>query len=377
MSLDAQTIKENLTMEDVIKIVTKLGSDYPKHTNDEDVIIFNTVCHNKRDGSYKLYYMDSRKLFTCFTQCGESMDIYELIKRNKALYDIQMSFYETVEFVANLTGMHFRKRRKGFGSGGFIVDDWNFINGYNVRNTQEVNYKPLPIGLLDCFDAIYHQSWIDDGISIEVMKENNIKYNTLEHQIVIPHYHGITNDLIGIRCRNLVEETVERGNKYMPVYLQGVDFAHSLSGNLYGLNRNRETIKRLRKAMIVESEKAVMQCETMYGESSNFTVATCSSNVTNMHRDLLLDCGIDEVILGFDKDFSIDSMDYKRKMKSICRLAKKFISYVRVYVLEDMNDLLELNDSPTDKGKEVLEELMKNKVGLTMDMIDEILEEEC
>ena len=377
MSLDAQTIKENLTLDDIIKIVMKLGSSYPKYTNDEDVVIFNTVCHNKRDGSHKMYYMDSRHSFTCFTQCGESMDIFELIKRNKALYGIVMSFYETVEFVANLTGMHLRKRRKGFGTSGFLVNDWDFINGYNVRDTQETVYQPIPIGYLDCFDSIYHQSWIDDGISVEVMKANNIKYNTIDHQIIIPHYHGLSGDLIGIRGRNLIEKVIEKGNKYMPVYLQGEDFAHSLSGNLYGLNRNKETIQKLRKAMIVESEKAVMQCETMYGDN-NFTVATCSSNITNMHRDLLLDCGIDEVIFGFDKDFPIDSEDYKRKMKSICRLAKKFISYVRVYILEDSEDLLDLKDSPTDRGKEVLEELMRNKVGLTMDMIEDILEEgEC
>ena len=374
MSLDAKKIKDSLTIDDVIKIVMKLGSEYPKHTNDEDVIIFNTVCHNKRDGKYKLYYMDSRKSFNCFTQCSDSFDIYELIKRNKSLYGIDMNFHEIVQYVADITGLHYRKRRIGFGVTGFLVKDWDFINGYSVRDTQQTIYQDIPKSLLNCFDEVYHQDWIDDGISIEVMKNNNIRYCVKDHQIIIPHYYGLDGRLIGIRCRNLVEETVEKGSKYMPVYLQGMEFAHSLSGNLYGLYKNKETIKKLRKAMIVESEKGVLQCETMYGEN-NFTVATCSSNITNIHRDLLLDCGIEEVILGFDKDFEIDSEDYRRKMKSICRLAKKFLPYVRVYILEDSEGLLELKDSPTDKGKEVLENLMKNKIGLTMSLVDAIIKE--
>ena len=376
MYLDANEIKEVLTIEDITKIVVSLGSNYPKPTNNTDVIIFNTVCHNKKDGSYKLYYLNDKKYFTCFTQCSDSFDIYELIKRNKSLYGIDMDFYETVKYVANITGLQVRRRRRvGFGRSSFLIDDWDFINGYDVKDTQQVDYIPIPESYLDCYDNIYHQSWIDDGISIQTMKRNNIKYCVKDHQIIIPHYHGVTGDLIGIRCRNLMPEPLAEKKKYMPVYLQGKDFSHALSGNLYGLYKNRETIKRLRKVMIVESEKGVMQCETIYG-NNNFTVATCSSNITNIQRDLLLDCDIDEVILAPDKDFPINSKDYAKKMKTICKLAKKFTPYVRVYVIEDSDDLLELKDSPTDKGQEILEQLMKNKVGLTMDMINSILKGE-
>ncbi len=110
-------------------------------------------------------------------------------------------------------------RRIGFGVTGFLVKDWDFINGYSVRDTQQTIYQDIPKSLLNCFDEVYHQDWIDDGISIEVMKNNNIKYCVKDHQIIIPHYYGLDGRLIGIRCRNLVEETVEKGSKYMPVYL--------------------------------------------------------------------------------------------------------------------------------------------------------------
>ena len=123
MYLDANEIKEALTIEDITKIVVSLGSNYPKLTNNTDVIIFNTVCHNKKDGNYKLYYLNDKKHFTCFTQCSDSFDIYELIRRNKSLYGIDMDFYETVKYVASITGLQIRrKRRVGFGRSSFLIE---------------------------------------------------------------------------------------------------------------------------------------------------------------------------------------------------------------------------------------------------------------
>lgn len=375
MRLDKDKIKSNLTEDDVIEILESLGAQNHRYDINNN-LIFNTVCHNIRNGNEKLYYYPEGKSFHCYTDCGDSFDIFDLVRRNKGLHGEDLSFYGAVKYVADITGYYVSsKRQKGFGKRDFLIDDWDFIDGYDIRETQKVEYQAVSTGYLKCFDDLYHQDWVDDGISVEVMKMNNIKYNTLEHQIVIPHYHGRTDELIGIRGRNLMPEPLGRGQKYMPIYIQGNSFAHSLGGNLYGLSRNRETISTLRKVMIVESEKGVLQCETMYGDS-NFTVATCSSNISNVQRDMLLECDIDEVILGFDKDFPIDSEEYEQKMKTICKLAQKFAPYVKVYVIEDVYDLLEIHDSPTDKGKEVLEALMKDKIELTMDMIDDIIKGE-
>lgn len=356
--------------------MTNLGSNYPKYTNDEDIIMFNTICHNKTGGKYKLSYIISAGIFTCFTECADSFDIYEVVRKNKALYGIEMSFYESVNFVAEITGHYIgKKRRVGFSKPKYMVDDWDFIEGYDIKQTQATIYPPINKNYLDCYDNIYHQSWIEDGISISTMKDYNIKYCVKDHQIIIPHYHSITGELIGIRGRNLLPDPLEEGKKYMPVYLQDKVFNHPLGGNLYGMYHNRKAIKRLKKVMIVESEKGVMQADTMYG-NSNFTVAACSSNITNMQRDLIIDSDINELILGFDKDFPLDSPEYEKKMKKICKLAQKFVPYMRVYVLEDNEGLLNLKESPTDKGQEVLEQLMKNKIEITVDIIRDILKGE-
>lgn len=353
--------------------MTDLGSNYPKQTNNDDSLRFNTVCHHKKGGRQNLSYMQSTHIFTCFSDCSESFDIYEVVRRNKRLHGLKMGFYEAVKYVAEITGNYIgRQRQVGFGRPSFMIDDWDFIDGYDIRETQATIYEPINENYLDCYDKIYHQSWLDDGISKGTMNRFGIKYNVVDHQIIIPHYHSVTGELIGIRGRNLLAEPLSEGKKYMPIYLQDKAFNHPLGGNLYGMYCNRHAIRRLRKVMIVESEKGVMQSHTMYGDN-NFTVATCSSNITNMQRDLIIDVDVDELILALDKDFPLDSLEYERKMKSICRLAQKFVPYMRVYVLEDQDDLLELHDSPTDKGQDVLEELMKNKIELTIDIIDDIL----
>ncbi|MFE4303328.1 hypothetical protein ACFRI5_14860, partial [Bacillus velezensis] len=57
---------------------------------------------------------------------------------------------------------------------------------------------------------------------------------------------------------------------------------------------------------------------------------------------------------------------YQRKLleyqKKILKLAAKFTPYVRVYVLWDFENMLDYKDSPADKGKDVLEELMRRKI---------------
>jgi hypothetical protein len=88
----------------------------------------------------------------------------------------------------------------------------------------------------------------------------------------------------------------------------------------------------------------------------------------------LLNLGVEEVILGFDKDFDPLECDNERHplypqylnyMERITKMAEKFTSYCRTYVLWDNMGLLRPKDSPLDRGKETLEILMKNKVEVT------------
>ena len=73
------------------------------------------------------------------------------------------------------------------------------------------------------------------------MEKFNIRYSISQNKIIIPHYN-INGKLIGIRGRALNQEEIEAGCKYMPVKIEGKFYAHPLSLNLYGLDRNRQDI---------------------------------------------------------------------------------------------------------------------------------------
>ena len=75
-------IKEELTLNDIIKIIEHFVPDL-NYEERQDYLVLPTICHNlnQEDGSKKLYYYDNTHLFHCYTQCDESFDIYELVKK--------------------------------------------------------------------------------------------------------------------------------------------------------------------------------------------------------------------------------------------------------------------------------------------------------
>lgn len=115
--------------------------------------------------------------------------------------------------------------------------------------------------------------------------------------------------------------------------------------------------------MLVEAEKSVLQTDTMFGDK-NFTVALCGSNLTDYQKGIILMLGVREVIVALDKQYeTLDSDECKKWAKHIKdKIIDKLSAYVVVTVIWDTSNLLGYKDSPTDKGKETLLELMDNKI---------------
>ena len=61
---------------------------------------------------------------------------------------------------------------------------------------------------------------------------------------------------------------------------------------------------------------------------------------------------------------------YFEKLKKICKMLN---SYVTVNIIIDYDNLLEMKDSPLDKGKQVFETLYRNRV--TIDDVDKDFKE--
>jgi hypothetical protein len=347
--LDAGQLKESLTLNDMIDLLHDLGAD-PSHPKNNEVNC-RTICHH---GNKKklVYYHDSRS-FTCFTDnCGRGFDIYVLIER---IHNID--FTSAFRYVAGKFGVD--TSGESFITGDKV--DTSFIKKFNkVEEKYEIN--DIPKTLLNNYYDLQHKDWINDGISIRSMKKFNILYSIWENKIIIPHF-DVDNRLLGIRGRALNQSEVDEGRKYMPVYLKGSVRKHLTGANIYGVNRTKEDIKRHKTIVLFESEKSVMQLDTMFPDRS-IGGAISGSYLNPYQVKILHDLGVENVVIGTDKEFeevgSIEELFYKKKIKS--GFIDKLLPYFRVSILWDQQNLLELKDAPTDKGKETFLKLWENRI---------------
>ena len=90
----------------------------------------------------------------------------------------------------------------------------------------------------------------------------------------------------------------------------------------------------------------------------------CGSALSQTQINLLLGLGVEEIILAFDKENDNDpaseqTLKYESKL---LRLVQPYASLFDMYVVFDYDNLLELKDSPIDKGKEIFEQLLSKKI---------------
>ncbi len=359
MPLDKDRIKEALTNDDIKLIMNDLGSKSPLYGNQ-----YQTVCHGGE--KHKLYYYENSCEFHCYTDCSENMDIYEVVQRACSQKGKPISFPEAIKYVAKKTNKYIYVSGNAGNKSSHMVNDWDWLNRLQKKERVSSEIQPVNEQVLDVFIHKPHELWLDE-ISYETLMKFEVCYYCRENRIITPH-RNIKNELIGITGRALNQEDIDNGKKYMPITVENKLYSFPTIFNLYGLHKTKHAIKRLKKAAIFESQKSVMKCEDFYGDD-NFSVATCSSNISNYHRDLLLDLGVEEVFICSDKfrDKKEDEteenyiLQLENYQEHILKLAKKFSPYTRVYILWDFEGLLGAKDSPADRGQQVLEELMKNK----------------
>lgn len=365
MRIDATELKESLSIDDITKLLNKLGSSYISHNANKGELITNTICHNHSDGSHKLFYYEDSHSFHCYTDCSCNYDIFSLIEKRFKLLNKEISFTETVKYVAIQTGKE--TNQATFGSS-FIIPNEPTVNDelkwmQRVSRKKKVEFsEPITHSekILDVFSNIHHPEFLKDNISSEAMSKFKIMYYNRTNRIVIPHFHPVSGELIGIRGRALNEWEIE-STKYLPVTIQDTMYNFSSYAQLYGFYQNKKTIQKMRKAILFESEKSILQCESYYS-GNNFSVGMMGRNISDYQVRLLLSLGIEEIIIATDKMHREgNEREKEREIEYLLRLGRKFSPYIRTYVLFDENNLLEYKTSPSDHGQELLETLMKNK----------------
>ena len=109
--MDYREVINGLQDQNIINLMTSLGADRYKET--EDAIIFPTICHNvdSTEASMKLYYYKDSKLFYCYTCCG-AQSIFKFLEHYYEARSVEYDWYNDIYLpVLNCTP---RKNLEGF-----------------------------------------------------------------------------------------------------------------------------------------------------------------------------------------------------------------------------------------------------------------------
>lgn len=267
---------------------------------------------------------------------GSQGNLFTLVMETK-----HYSFPESLKFVASKLNLYVSNVHVKLPFGGF--------------------YKDLCVDTLDtvCKLSTYSEkklpdakslSWkfLKDGVSLQVQQQLGIRYSHDDNAVLIPIY-DIDHELVGCKARNNDPDVdmAHRWFMYMP---------YKKSGVVYGLDVNYKSIITHQRGVIFEAEKSVMQ-----GLSFDFHLgmAIGGHNLSKQQVLLIQSLNINEIIVAFDQGLNEEEVKYETKKLLIT--TKHFSN--KVYYIYDREGKYMPKDSkfsPSDQGKEVFINLLKN-----------------
>ena len=235
-----------------------------------------------------------------------------------------------------------------------LSDNWKpaakkslFGGVYNgiIHKTVE-RQKVYDESVLEGYLHLPNERFRRDKIDLNTQIGWKIGYDVNTDRIIIPIRNEF-GQLIGIKGRRNYKTEDECDPKYL--YL----IPCRMSNTLYGYSENYSGMYG-KTVLVFESEKSVLQCSS-YGY--NNAVALGSNNLSEHQAKLLLQLNPKHVIFMLDSNLPLENT--KRNidtLRSVCAMRNLQISYF------DWEDCLDLGDkcSPSDEGKEVLEDILKN-----------------
>jgi len=114
---------------------------------------------------------------------------------------------------------------------------------------------------------------------------------------------------------------------------------------------------------VFEGEKSSLLYGSYFGIDNDISVAACGSNLINYQVELLLSLGVQEIIIGFDRQYQeIGDEEWKKWTDKLYHIHDKYGSLVQISYLFDKEHILKYKSSPIDQGPEIFIELFKNRI---------------
>lgn len=198
--------------------------------------------------------------------------------------------------------------------------------------------------LPDSYMEIYEEDesklreWTKEGMSLEILKEYEVKYDPFSDRLVYPirNYKG---QIVNVCGRTLDKNFKEKKlRKYTYFKKWGGEM-----NVLFGASENAEEIKKQKEVIIFEGAKSVFIAAT-WGYRN--CCALLTSHLSDGQFNYLIRLGA-RVVFALDEDIDIT------KDKNIQRLKR----YVPVEYVRNFPKILEPKMAPVDKGKKIWDKL--------------------
>lgn len=350
--IDIQSLKSQLTDDRIIELMDALGA--PLMKADSNNLIFPSICHHGQDAinhRAKLWFNQERQVFHCWV-CGLHTDAIGLVQHVK-----HIDFNQTVSYICSVLHLQVGQIEENK-----CIDNWAELRRF-LPNAEPETDKLLTYdkSILSLFDHLYPQEWLDYGISADILDKFGIGWYARQACISIPVVFN--GQLVGVRGRYTREQDVSKG-KYRPICtLDGTVLKFPSSACLYGYDQNKAAIEKSRQVVLFESEKSVLKAP-QYGIDN--ALAVFGSNISKQHIQLLLELGVNDVVLCLDSDYKqVGDDEFKFfvvKMKKLVAKLKSFFNCSIVYNNQGY-DMYKCNmmDMPYEQAMKLWESRVKIK----------------
>lgn len=273
--------------------------------------------------------------FQCFSS-GDKGSIYNLV-----MLKLGMNFPTALKWTARVLNLKESDFRQDIvlPFGGF------YKKILHEKQEPEMVLPTYPESILEPYGHVANMSFWKDGITFQTQDNFLLGYDVETDRITIPQW-GMNGQLIGIMGRSN-DPNVPYEYRWLPI------LPCSRSHALYGYHQNYKGIQNKQICVITESEKGVMQLDSM-----GFPVglATCTRNVSETQAKYLKALRVDKLILAYDEGVPEEAL-----RQEALKLQVNNSLYVNKvgYIYDHDGEILKKGskNSPTDLGREAFREL--------------------
>ena len=278
--------------------------------------------------------------YNCFST-GKKGSLYTLIMER-----LNISFPQSLRWVARILDLE----EKEFDSKIVLPFNGYYKEILREENEPELNMKTYDESILESYSRRHSKLFLMDGINHKTQDKFQIGYDYDSMRITIPQW-SMSGELVGVMGR-LNSHNCPSSSRWLPV----IPCARGLT--LYGYHLNYADIQQKRTCVILESEKSVMQMDSM---GLNYGLATCTNSISNTQARYIKALMVEEIIIGFDEGLEEEQLiEAAQKVKIHNPLFKNKVGYI----FDENNELLPKGSkaSPTDLGIRRFKKIMRTKV---------------